>query len=209
MGKCGRPWNFSHIQKYDSNSRERINCTWKHQALPRRSLWDYHIDNKEFLVKYKEKVDKIFHITGITHQQPSSVTNLLENDDSVKEISREANTGTSSNEPLDLKSGRKRKFEGSGTCIPEYSKPIENYKSTQGKQAKLFDFVLDSMEEVNMINEIIGKMYLHALSRQLFVEKHGHHPSHHPSAAILCDESTRKWRFSKRNIQRSKYRHVQ
>ena len=30
------------------------------------------IDNKEFLVKYKEKGDKIFHITRITHQQPSS-----------------------------------------------------------------------------------------------------------------------------------------
>ena len=29
------------------------------------------------------------------------------------------------------------------------------------------------MEEVNMINEIRGKMYLHELSRQLFVEKHG------------------------------------
>ena len=98
---------------------------------------------------------------------------LLENDDSVRETSKEANTGTSINEPLDLKSGRKRKFEGSGTCIPEYRKPIENYESTPAKQAKLSDFVLNSMKEVNMINEIRGRMYLHALSRQLFVEKHG------------------------------------
>ena len=70
-----------------------------------------HIDNKESLAKYKEKGDKIFHITGITHQQPSSVMKLPENDDSVKETSKTANTGTSINEPLDLKSGRKRKFE--------------------------------------------------------------------------------------------------
>ena len=131
-----------------------------------------HIDNKEFLVKYKEKDDKIFLITGITRQQPSSVMKLLENDDSVRETSKEANTGTSINEPLDLKSGHNEKFEGSGTCIPEYRKPIENYESTPAKQAKLSDFVLDSIEEVNMINEVRGKMYLHALSRQLFVEKH-------------------------------------
>ena len=64
-----------------------------------------HMDNKEFLVKYKEKGDKIFHITGITHQQPSSVMKLPENDDSVRETSKEANTGTSIDEPLDLKSG--------------------------------------------------------------------------------------------------------
>ena len=82
-------------------------------VITKRSLWDYHIDNKEFLVKYKEKGDKIFHITGITYKQPSSVTNLLENDDSVRETSREANTDASINEPLDLESGRKRKFEGS------------------------------------------------------------------------------------------------
>ena len=131
-----------------------------------------HIDNKEFLVKYKEKSGKIFHVTGITHQQPSSVMKLLENDDSVRETSKEANTGTSIN-PLDLRSGRKRKFEGSGTCILEYRKPIGNYESTPEKQSKLSDFVLDSVEEVNMINEIRGKMYLHTLSRQLFVEKHG------------------------------------
>ena len=79
-----------------------------------------HTDNKEFLVKYKEKGDRIFHITGITHQQQSSVMKLLKNDDSVRETSKEANTGTSINELLDLKSGRKRKSEGSGTCIPEY-----------------------------------------------------------------------------------------
>ena len=101
------------------------------------------------------------------------MTNLLENDDLVRETSREANTDTPINEPLDLESGRKRKFEGSGTCIPEYRKPIGNYESTPAKQAKLSDLVLDSIEEVNMINEIRGKMYFHALSRQLFVEKHG------------------------------------
>ena len=39
-----------------------------------------HIDNEEFLVKYKEKDDKIFHIIGITHQQPSSVMKLQENE---------------------------------------------------------------------------------------------------------------------------------
>ena len=70
---------------------------------------------------------------------------LLENDDSVREISKEANTGTSINEPLDTKSGRKRKFEGSGACIPEYRKRIENYESTPEKQAKLSNFVLDSI----------------------------------------------------------------
>ena len=132
-------------------------------ALPRSSL----------LGKYKEKGDKIFHITGITHQQPFSVTKLSENDDSVRETSKEANTGMFINELLDLKSGHKRKFEGSGTYTLEYRKPIENYDSTPAKQAKLSDFVLDSIEEVNMINEIRRQMYLHALSRQLFVEKHG------------------------------------
>ena len=86
------------------------------------------------------------------------------NDDSARETSKEANTGMSINEPLDLKSGSQRKFEGSGRCIPEYRKPIGNYESTPAKQAKLSDFVLDSIEEV---------MYLHTLSRQLFVEKHG------------------------------------
>ena len=88
------------------------------------------------------------------------------NDDSARETSKGANTGMSINEPLDLKSGSQRKFEGSGTgrCIPEYRKPIGNYESTPAKQAKLTDFVLDSIEEV---------MYLHALSRKLFVKKHG------------------------------------
>ena len=46
-------------------------------------------------------------------------------------------------------------------------------RALQKKQAKLSDFVLDSTEKFNMINEIRGKMYHHALSRQLFVEKHG------------------------------------
>ena len=100
-----------------------------------------HIDNKEFLVKYKEKGDKIFYITGIIHQQPSSVMKLPENDDSVRETSKEANTDTSINEPLDLKGGRKRKFEGSGTCIPTNRKPIGNYERTPAKQAELSDSV--------------------------------------------------------------------
>ena len=60
----------------------------------REGVFGAHTDNKEFLVKYKEKGDKIFHITGITNQLPSSVMKLPENDDSVREASKEANTGT-------------------------------------------------------------------------------------------------------------------
>ena len=82
---------------------------------------------------------------------------LPENHHSVRETSKEANTRKSINEPLDLKSERKRKFERSGTCIPEYRKPVGNYESTPEKRAKISDFVLNSIEEVNMINEIRGK----------------------------------------------------
>ena len=146
------------VKKYDCNSRKRINCTWNIRHYQEGVFEMNHIDNKEFLVKYKEKGDKIFHITGITHQQPSSVMKLPGNDDSLTETSKEANTGTSINEPLDLKSLSQRKFDGSGRCIPEYRKPIGNYESTPAKQAELSDFVLDSIEEVNMINEIRGKM---------------------------------------------------
>ena len=145
-----------------------------------------HIDNKEFLKKYKRQGDRIIQGTGITLQQPNKTLVLPDTGDVT-----EGNSSSIENDQKKLV--KNERFESSFKEIPEYVKPALPHTTTS-KYAKPSAFQVTN-DDIHLLQGVKKLVTLHILTRSQFAKcykKKQNMPNLRGLLAMKSEENVKK-----------------